>query len=146
MQSAMMAYIDVQCILDCLPVSVSTEPVYSDDQFAHSYSNPYKLNINVSNIYLSLSYSLFSLKISNTYMYVMWPAFILLHRRYLKEYALMLKPHTLFLSLDDKAKISIGEPDFPIAAVTRGKQVSCHFLMTQEMVDHTCTLLFYRHL
>ena len=99
-----------------------------------------------SNIYLSLSYSMFSLKISNTYMYVMWPAFILLHRRYLKEYALMLKPHTLFLSLDDKAKISIGEPDFPIAAVTRGKQVSCHFLMTQEMVDHTCTLLFYRHL
>ena len=46
MQSAMMAYIDVQCILDCLPVSVSTGPVYSDDQFTHSYSNPYKLNIN----------------------------------------------------------------------------------------------------
>ena len=43
MQSAMMAYINVQCILDCLPVSVSTEPVYSDDQFANSYSNPYKL-------------------------------------------------------------------------------------------------------
>ena len=43
MHSAMMAYIDVQCILDCLPVSVSTEPVYSDDQFADSYSNPYKL-------------------------------------------------------------------------------------------------------
>ena len=42
-QSAMMAYINVQCILDCLPVSVSTEPVYSDDQFANSYSNPYKL-------------------------------------------------------------------------------------------------------
>ena len=28
---------------DCLPVSVSTEPVYSDDQFTNSYSNPYKL-------------------------------------------------------------------------------------------------------
>ena len=46
MQSAMMAYIDVQCILDCFPVSVRTEPVYSDDQFANSYSNPYKLYIN----------------------------------------------------------------------------------------------------
>ena len=34
---------NVQCILDCFPVSVSTEPLYSDDQFAHSYSNPYKL-------------------------------------------------------------------------------------------------------
>ena len=47
MQSAMMAYIDVQCILDCLPIPVSTEPVYSDDQFANSYSNPYKLYIDV---------------------------------------------------------------------------------------------------
>ena len=47
MQAAMMAYINVQCILDCLPVSVSTEPAYSDDQFANSYSNPYKLYINV---------------------------------------------------------------------------------------------------
>ena len=50
MQSAMMAYINVQCILDCLPVSVSTEQVYSDDQFANSYSIPYKLYINGSSI------------------------------------------------------------------------------------------------
>ena len=57
MQSAMMAYINVQCILDCLPVSVSTEPVYSDDQFAHSYSNPYKLNINGYNLLKSESES-----------------------------------------------------------------------------------------
>ena len=28
---------------DCHPVSESTEALYSDDQFAHSYSNPYKL-------------------------------------------------------------------------------------------------------
>ena len=33
---------NVQCILDCFPVSVNTEPFYSHDQFAHSYSNPYK--------------------------------------------------------------------------------------------------------
>ena len=32
----MTAYISVQCILDCLPVYVSTEPVYSDDQFTNS--------------------------------------------------------------------------------------------------------------
>ena len=36
---------NVQCILDCFPVSVSTEPLYSDDQFPRSYSNPYKLYI-----------------------------------------------------------------------------------------------------
>ena len=35
----------VKCILDCLPVSVRTETVYSDDQFANRYSNPYKLYI-----------------------------------------------------------------------------------------------------
>ena len=32
----------VQCILDCIPVFVSTEPVCRDDQVAHSCSNPYK--------------------------------------------------------------------------------------------------------
>ena len=32
----MMAYINEQRILDCLPVYVSTEPVYSDDQFTNS--------------------------------------------------------------------------------------------------------------
>ena len=42
----MMACIKVQCILDCIPFSVSAEPGYSDDQFANSYSNPYKLYIN----------------------------------------------------------------------------------------------------
>ena len=39
---------NVQCIMDCLPVSVSTEQVYSDDQFAHSYSNPYKQYISAN--------------------------------------------------------------------------------------------------
>ena len=34
--------------MDCLPVSVRTEQVYSDDQFAHSYSNPYKLYISAN--------------------------------------------------------------------------------------------------
>ena len=47
----MMAYISVRCILDCLPVSVGTEPVYSDDQLTNSYSNPYKLYISDANIF-----------------------------------------------------------------------------------------------
>ena len=41
-QSAMIFIYNAQCVT----VSVSAEPVYSDDQFAHSYSNPYKLYIN----------------------------------------------------------------------------------------------------
>ena len=46
MHSTLMAYINVQCILDCLPVPISTESVNTDDQFANSYSNPYTLYIN----------------------------------------------------------------------------------------------------
>ena len=33
----------MQSILDCLPVSVITETVYSYDQLSHSCSNPYKV-------------------------------------------------------------------------------------------------------
>ena len=50
MQSAMMYYISVQCILDSLPFSVSTEPVCSDDQFTNGYSNPYELYISEHDI------------------------------------------------------------------------------------------------
>ena len=32
---------DLQCILDCFPVFVSTELLYFDDQLVHSYWNPY---------------------------------------------------------------------------------------------------------
>ena len=60
MQSAMMAYTNVQCILDCLPVSVSTEPVYSDDQFADSYSNPYKLYINAHSIIVCSGFGVYT--------------------------------------------------------------------------------------
>ena len=38
----MMGYVCVQSIFDCLPVSVTAEPVYNSDQYAHSCSNPYK--------------------------------------------------------------------------------------------------------
>ena len=41
---------NVQCILDCLPVSVRTEPLYSDDQFAYSYSSPNDPYISDQNI------------------------------------------------------------------------------------------------
>ena len=55
-QAAMMAYISVQCILDCLHVSVRTEPVYSDDQFTNSFSNPYTLYIISYHIYAGNDY------------------------------------------------------------------------------------------
>lgn len=33
------------------------------------------------------------------------------------------REHALFLSVDDKAKVPVGEPNFPLGAVTRGKRV-----------------------
>ena len=45
MQSVMMGFKCVQYIFDCLNVSVTAEPVYSRDQYAHSWTNPYKLYI-----------------------------------------------------------------------------------------------------
>lgn len=45
------------------------------------------------------------------------------HFRYMKEYAVMLKSHCKMVSMDDKCKVDLGEPGFPIAAVSRGKQV-----------------------
>ena len=36
-------YFFVKCVVDCFPVSQSTELLHSNDQFAHSYSDSYEL-------------------------------------------------------------------------------------------------------
>ena len=36
----------------------------------------------------------------------------------------MHKSDTVFLSVDDKCKVPVGEPGFPVAAVSRGKKVN----------------------
>lgn len=41
----------------------------------------------------------------------------------MKDYAMVYKDCVKFLSMDDKCKVDMGEPGFPIAAVSRGKQV-----------------------
>jgi hypothetical protein len=43
--------------------------------------------------------------------------------RYIREYALILREVCSFVSLDDKHKIKVGEPDYPVAAAERGKRV-----------------------
>ena len=43
--------------------------------------------------------------------------------RYMREYAILVREFCLFISIDDKHKIPVGEPNFPIAAVERGKRV-----------------------
>ena len=43
--------------------------------------------------------------------------------KYTRQLAILFKECTAFTSTDDRCKIKIGEANFPVAAVTRGKQV-----------------------
>ena len=43
--------------------------------------------------------------------------------RYQREYAVSMKEHSMFLCLDDKHRIKVGEPGFPVAAAERGRRV-----------------------
>ena len=46
--------------------------------------------------------------------------------RYVREYAVLFRDSSLFLCLDDKHRIKVGEPGTPVAAAERGKQVLVH--------------------
>ena len=37
--------------------------------------------------------------------------------------AVKLKNHSIFVCLDDKHRVPVGEPGYPVAAVDRGKKV-----------------------
>lgn len=41
--------------------------------------------------------------------------------RYVKEFVILF--NGMFISMDDKCKVAMGEPGTPIAAVARGKEV-----------------------
>lgn len=41
--------------------------------------------------------------------------------RYLREYDVMFRDFSLFLCMDDKHRLKIGEPGVPVAAVQRGR-------------------------
>ena len=43
--------------------------------------------------------------------------------KYAREYAINIRDICSFICTDDKHKIDVGEPNFPLAAVPRGKQV-----------------------
>ena len=36
----------------------------------------------------------------------------------------MFREHSAFLSIDDKHRIKVGEPNFPVAAAERGRRVA----------------------
>ena len=41
----------------------------------------------------------------------------------MRKYALSVREHSSFISLDDKHNIQIGEPLYPVAALESGRQV-----------------------
>ena len=48
--------------------------------------------------------------------------------KYAREYAINIRDICCFICTDDKHKIDVGEPNFPLAPVPRGKRVlvACH--------------------
>ena len=59
--------------------------------------------------------------------------------RYMREYAISLRDHCGFISLDDKHKVDIGEPDYPVAAADRGRRVPVRDDEVFLVADHDFT-------
>uniref|UniRef100_A0A1X7TME8 Uncharacterized protein n=1 Tax=Amphimedon queenslandica TaxID=400682 RepID=A0A1X7TME8_AMPQE len=59
--------------------------------------------------------------------------------RYKREYALQIRSECSFICLDDKHKIKIGEPGYPVASALRGKKVSVRSDETLAVGDHNFT-------
>ena len=59
--------------------------------------------------------------------------------KYLKELTITFYEHTTLDCLDDKHKIKVGEPGFPVAAIDRGKQVLVGINISFEVGDHDFT-------
>ena len=59
--------------------------------------------------------------------------------RYLREFSVMFRDYTVLACLDDKHRIKIGEPSFPVAAAERGRRVIVAVGTTFEVGDHDFT-------
>ena len=59
--------------------------------------------------------------------------------RYQREMAVKLKNHSIFVCLDDKHRVPVGEPGYPVAAVDRGKKVIVGRNQTFMVADHDFT-------
>lgn len=56
--------------------------------------------------------------------------------RYLREFAVKYRDVSNFVSIDDKHRMKVGEPGFPLAAVERGKEVIVAMNETFVVGDH----------
>ncbi len=60
--------------------------------------------------------------------------------RYQREMAVQFKEFSKFVCLDDKHRIKIGEPNFPVAAAERGRRVLVSRASSFEVDDHDFTI------
>ena len=59
--------------------------------------------------------------------------------RYQKKMSIKYRNHATFVSLDDKHKVSVGEPEHPVASVEYGKKVLVGIGWAFEVGDHDFT-------
>lgn len=59
--------------------------------------------------------------------------------RYMREYVLTLRDYCSFVCLDDKHKVKIGEPGFPVASAERGRRVPVRLDEYFTVGDHDFT-------
>ena len=58
---------------------------------------------------------------------------------YIREYALVFREYSFFISIDGKHKIKVGEPSKPIASAERGKRVLVRSDEFFSVMDHDFT-------
>jgi hypothetical protein len=57
----------------------------------------------------------------------------------MREYTVSIREHCCFVSIDDKHKVSIGEPNYPVAAAERGRRVLVREDEFKTVGDHDFT-------
>lgn len=60
--------------------------------------------------------------------------------RYQREFSILLKDHSNFISIDDKHRLIVGEPGLPVAAAERGRRVLVSRDSSFEVADHALVL------
>ena len=59
--------------------------------------------------------------------------------RYMREFAVGFRDISQLVSIDDKHKIKVGEPSYPVAAAERGKKVIVGENQIMSVADHDFT-------
>ena len=59
--------------------------------------------------------------------------------RYVREYALLFKSQSLLIGLDDKHRLKVGEPNFPVVAAEMGHRVIVSLQEESQVGDHDFT-------